>query len=140
MVPLETIARRHEALRDALAEIEGILPSVEEEERGRSLGALVRLLGSDLRTHFEKEEVVVFPRASRIETARAAGRAPDAEDVSVLRSAGAALRREHEMAELALTGIRRLAEGLPPAVRSSIERFDADLRDHFAQENDTLYP
>jgi Regulator of cell morphogenesis and NO signaling len=140
MLPLETIARRHEALRAALAEIEGALPAVEGEERGRSLGALVRLLGSDLRTHFEKEEVVVFPRAARVEAARAAGRAADPEEVAVLRSAGAAMRREHETAELALTGIRRLAEGLPPAVRVLIERFDAELRDHFAQENDALYP
>lgn len=140
MVPLESIARSHDALRAALAEIEGLLPSVEADERGRSLGALVRLLGSDLRTHFEKEEVVVFPRAARIEAARAAGRAPDPEDVLVLRSAGAALRREHETAELALAGIRRLAEGLPPALRRSVERFDADLRDHFDRENDTLYP
>lgn len=140
MASLETIARRHEALRRALAEIEALLPFAETEERGRSLVSLVRLLGSDLRAHFEKEEIVVFPRAARLAEAATSGRAPDPEDLAVLRSARAALQREHETATLALTGIRRLAEGLPPPLRDSLERFDADLREHFAMEDDALFP
>ena len=141
------VERYHARIREDLPGIECLLREAREEAGVEEtyLDTLLRgwrALASELRAHLEKEEAALFPLLGRLE-------GPDGGDTGVTEALLDGLGREHDDAAMALLSMARLTrgfqapEGASPVLRElyrRLDRFDAELREHVALENDVLLP
>jgi len=106
-------------------------------------------MATELTTHLEEEEAVVFPAIKRAEAAGRAASAPGTQDAETIARGVEALVREHEQVGAALRDIRDLAMGfgLPGDACATyaltyqrLQAFEADLHKHVHLENNILFP
>lgn len=141
------VERYHTRIREDLPRIESLLRETSRQmgDEGAYLDVLLRgwrALAIELRAHLEREEAALFPMLSRLESSGDG----DAETADALVSG---LGREHDDAALALLSMARLTKGFAPPENASpllrelyesLERFDAEFREHVGLENGVLLP
>ena len=145
----------HAGLRTELPRLEALLVKVAAahgEAHGDTLvplGETFRQIRSELESHMEKEEQVLFPYLLELETASRGLRPAGSIPLGLAAGAIGVMEREHEAAGLALTTLRRLTGGYRPpdgacasfrALYAGLEIFESDLHQHIHLENNVLFP
>jgi regulator of cell morphogenesis and NO signaling len=106
-------------------------------------------LKDELEAHLEKEERVLFPYVRELETAARGLRPTLSIPLGLASGAIGVMEREHDVAGLALTTIRRLTDGFRPpddacgsvrALYAGLETLETDLHNHIHLENNILFP
>ncbi|HEX7879924.1 MAG TPA: iron-sulfur cluster repair di-iron protein [Candidatus Eisenbacteria bacterium] len=114
-----------------------------------AIADLVELVGTEMASHMDREEMILFPHIRRLAEASAHGYLPPAAPFGSVSSPIAMMEVEHQAAGDEMASIRRLArEYTPPAeacttfrvLYEELAQFEADLHRHVHLENNILFP
>lgn len=112
------------------------------------IAAMFDRVAADLTAHLREEEEILFPALKRADSARAAGKKLEQQDVDAMRGNLAKLRREHEEVGDMVHAIRRLAKDFAvpgdacntyAVTYKKLKEFEDDLHKHVHLENNILF-
>jgi regulator of cell morphogenesis and NO signaling len=146
--------KHHVFTRNELARIDPLMAKVlkvygEQRAELSQIRALFEELNRDLLAHMQKEETVLFPYISLLESARQNGRAIPKPPFQTVENPLRMMMSEHDRAGELLRSIRKLTgnftapEGACISYQTlyrALEDLEADLHEHIHLENNILFP
>jgi regulator of cell morphogenesis and NO signaling len=149
------VATHHEYLKAELPRLDQMLSKVLQahgERHGESLNALAATLSAladELEAHLRKEEMVLFPYITRLESYRNAGIEPPPPPFGSVNNPIHMMLAEHDSAGRALQEMRRVTSGytVPPdgcatysTLFQGLQELETDLHTHIHLENNIVFP
>ncbi len=149
------VGRHHAFLRVELPRLEAGIAAwsrdagAAPDEPRQSLRRIFRRFRSELESHLQKEEQVLFPMIAELESAAARGDKPQKRAFGSIAHPIGMMEQEHQAARLMLEQLRRLAgdaadpagaSAAQQAVRARLAELEADLDVHSRLEDDRLFP
>jgi regulator of cell morphogenesis and NO signaling len=149
------VATHHDYLKaelPRLAEMLGKVLKAHGERHGESLQALSETFGAlygELDTHLRKEEMVLFPYITRLDSCRNAGVQPPPAPFGSVNNPIHMMLLEHDSAGNALREMRQItqdytvpADGCATyrALFQGLQELESDLHQHIHLENNVLFP
>lgn len=146
--------KHHVFTRNELARIDPLMAKVlkvyaEQRAELSQIRALFEELNRDLLAHMQKEETVLFPYISLMESARQNGRAIPKPPFQTVENPLRVMMSEHDRAGELLRSIRKLTENFTvpegacisyQTLYRALEDLEADLHEHIHLENNILFP